>query len=71
MHTSEAARGCGVGRALVDHILEFAADRSYERVGLETGTTDAFAAARSLYSKVGFVPCEPFTDSTATLIASA
>jgi putative acetyltransferase len=25
----------------------------------------AFAPARSLYSKLGFVPCEPFRDYTA------
>ena len=65
MHTSEGARGRGVGRAMVDHVLAFAADRNYERVSLETGTMHAFAAARSLYSKVGFVPCEPFADYTA------
>jgi putative acetyltransferase len=65
MHTSEAARGLGVGRAIVDHILAVAAERNYERVSLETGTMDAFAPARSLYTKVGFVPCEPFAAYTA------
>jgi putative acetyltransferase len=60
MHTSEDARGLGVGRALLDHILAFAAERNYRRVSLETGTMAAFAPARSLYSKRGFVPCEPF-----------
>ena len=34
MHTSEAARGLGVGRAMVDHILAFAAERNYTRVSL-------------------------------------
>jgi putative acetyltransferase len=60
MHTVEAARGQGVGRALVDHLLSVAANRSYQRVSLETGTVDAFAPARSLYTKVGFRPCAPF-----------
>jgi putative acetyltransferase len=60
MHTSEAARGRGVGRAMVDHILAFAAEQNYKRVSLETGAMDAFAPARSLYTKMGFVPCEPF-----------
>jgi len=32
----------------------------YQRVSLETGTADAFAAARSLYRKAGFQPCPPF-----------
>ncbi len=65
MHTNETVRGLGVGRAIVDHILGFAAEQNYERVSLETGTMAAFAPARSLYSKVGFVPCEPFGDYTA------
>jgi putative acetyltransferase len=64
MHTSEAARGLGVGLAIVDHILAFAGERNYERVSLETGSMAAFAPARSLYAKVGFVPCEPFGDYT-------
>ncbi len=64
MHTSEAARGQGVGRAMVDHLLAVAADRSYQRVSLETGTMDAFAPARSLYAKVGFEPCAPFGEYT-------
>src|SRR2546423_1893327 len=45
MHTSEAARGRGVGRAMVDHLLAVAADRGYQRVSLETGSIDAFAPA--------------------------
>lgn len=60
MHTVEAARGQGVGRALVDHLLSVAADRNYQRVSLETGTMDAFAPARSFYTKLGFRPCAPF-----------
>ncbi|TMB74999.1 MAG: GNAT family N-acetyltransferase [Chloroflexi bacterium] len=65
MHTIEAARGQGVGRAMVDHLLMVAAARNYQRVSLETGTMDAFAPARSLYTKVGFRPCEPFGEYTA------
>jgi len=64
MHTIEAAPGAGVGRAMVDHLLAVAADRSHQRVSLETGTMDAFAPARSLYTKVGFEPCAPFAEYT-------
>ena len=64
MHTSEAARGEGVGQAMVDHLLAVAADRGYQRVSLETGTGDAFVPARSLYAKVGFEPCAPFGEYT-------
>ena len=60
MHTREDERGRGVARALVTHILAFARQAGYERVSLETGTTDEFLAARSLYASVGFVPREPF-----------
>jgi putative acetyltransferase len=62
MHTAEAARGRGIGRALVDHLLAVARERGYRRVSLETGAGTAFAAARALYARAGFEPCEPFGD---------
>lgn len=62
MHTAEAARGRGVGRALLAHLLAVARARGCHRVSLETGTTPAFAAARALYESAGFVPCGPFAD---------
>jgi putative acetyltransferase len=64
MHTSEAARGRGVGRAMVDRLLAVAVDHGYQRVSLETGTGNAFAPARSLYTKIGFEPCAPFGEYT-------
>jgi putative acetyltransferase len=60
MHTAEAARGQGVARAMVGHLISVARDRHLRSVSIETGTQPAFAAARSLYAKAGFVPCEPF-----------
>jgi putative acetyltransferase len=60
LHTVEAARGQGIGLALVDQLLSLAAERGYQRVSLETGNMDAFAPARALYAKVGFKPCGPF-----------
>jgi putative acetyltransferase len=62
MHTTEAARGRGVGRAMVEHLLGVARARGIRRVSLETGTMAAFAPARSLYARAGFEPCEPFGD---------
>jgi putative acetyltransferase len=62
MHTAKAARGQGVGRAMVDHLLAVAAERGVRRVSLETGTMDAFAPARSLYAGAGFTSCGPFGD---------
>ena len=60
MHTRAEARGQGVGQAVLAHLLQVAETRGYQRVSLETGTMDAFAAARSLYRKAGFRPCAPF-----------
>jgi putative acetyltransferase len=60
MHTAEAARGRGLGRAMLGHLLAEARRRGYRRVSLETGTMDAFAPARALYESAGFSPCEPF-----------
>jgi putative acetyltransferase len=64
MHTAAEARGLGVGRAIVDYLLATAAGRAYTRVSLETGTMEAFAPARALYTSAGFVPCGPFADYT-------
>lgn len=60
MHTTAAARGRGVGGALVGHLLALARSRGYLRVSLETGTMEAFAPARRLYASFGFEPCPPF-----------
>jgi putative acetyltransferase len=60
MHTSAAARGQGIGRAILEHLLAIARERAYHRVSLETGTTANFAAARALYHRAGFEPCQPF-----------
>jgi putative acetyltransferase len=62
MHTAEAARGRGVGRAMLEHLLAVAASRGCRRVSLETGTMAAFDPARALYASVGFAPCPPFAD---------
>lgn len=62
MHTAAAARGKGVARRLVEHILAEARARGYRRLSLETGSTEDFAPARGLYARFGFTTCEPFAD---------
>jgi putative acetyltransferase len=62
MHTAETARGRGIGRAMVDHMLGVARQRGYTRVSLETGSMEAFRPARSLYERSGFTLCGPFAD---------
>jgi putative acetyltransferase len=64
MHTLAEARGRGVGRALLNHLLRVAAASGYQRVSLETGTMAAFEPARTMYQSAGFVPCEPFGEYT-------
>ena len=60
MHTVAPARGAGIGRAIVEHLIGVARERGYRRVSLETGSMTEFAPARALYASAGFVPCEPF-----------
>lgn len=60
MHTAEAARGRGVGSALLRTILETARAHGLARVSLETGSWPYFLPARALYARHGFVECGPF-----------
>lgn len=50
----------GVARAMLLHILAQARHRGYARISLETGSPEAFAPARALYTRNGFVTCGPF-----------
>jgi len=60
MHTLAEARGQGIGRAMLRHLLQVATANGYKRVSLETGTMLAFEPARRLYQSAGFRPCRPF-----------
>ncbi|MGV2436452.1 MAG UNVERIFIED_CONTAM: GNAT family N-acetyltransferase [Anaerolineae bacterium] len=44
------------------HIIEHATEMGIKRLNLETGSSDAFLAARSMYLKNGFEICGPFGD---------
>jgi len=72
MHTTATARGRGVARAMLAHLVETARARGYTRVSLETGNQDAFAPARALYMSLGFAPCAAFNgywdDSTSVFL---
>ncbi len=60
MHVFQASRGRGIARRMVEHILDEARSRGYERLSLETGSTEHFKPARTLYSTFGFSECGPF-----------
>lgn len=62
MHTAARARGRGLARKMVEHILNEARSRHYTRLSLETGSFDAFVPARSLYAGFGFQMTGPFGD---------
>jgi putative acetyltransferase len=60
LHVLDSARGAGVGRALLDHVINAARSAGFARIGLETGRSDGFAASRRLYERAGFKPCPAF-----------
>lgn len=66
MRATPAARGRGVGFAILDHIVGLARDRGYTALKLETGTGPLFEAAHGLYRRYGFTPCPPFGDYVET-----
>lgn len=64
MRTTAAARGRGVGSAMLSRVIHEARDRGFTALRLETGVEDYFAPARAMYTKFGFVPCGPFDKYT-------
>lgn len=62
MRTASGHLRKGVAARLMQHILEEAKSRSYDRLSLETGSMAAFAPARKMYAGFGFEPCPPFGD---------
>ncbi|MCC7389278.1 MAG: GNAT family N-acetyltransferase [Phycisphaerales bacterium] len=60
MRTAKAHLRRGVASTLLRCILDEARARGYSRLSLETGSQEAFAPARTLYTRFGFVPCGPF-----------
>jgi putative acetyltransferase len=62
MHTLAKSRGLGIGKAMVDHIEQFAKEQGVKRISLETGATEPFKPARHLYKSLGYQDCEAFGD---------
>ncbi|KRF13493.1 GNAT family N-acetyltransferase [Paenibacillus sp. Soil787] len=62
MRTSSSHLRKGVARQILEHIIEEAKRRGYQRVSLETGSMEAFDPARRMYESFGFQYCKPFAD---------
>lgn len=62
MRAAPAARGTGVGRALLNHVVTEARRRTYAALYLETGTAPLHEPAIALYRRSGFVNCDAFAD---------
>lgn len=62
MRTTEAARGLGIGRRLLRHVIAEARRRGYAQLLLETGAEDFSLPARQLYASAGFAARGPFAD---------
>lgn len=62
MRTDPAVRRQGVAAALLAHAVAAARSDGFARLSLETGAQDAFAPARAMYARHGFVECPPFGD---------
>jgi putative acetyltransferase len=60
MHVLSEARGRGLSKAMLDHLVAAARADGIARLSLETGVQPTFVAARSLYERAGFMDCPPF-----------
>lgn len=62
MYTVPAVRGQGVGRLILDRIIDEARTRNIKRLALETGTEAMMPSAWRLYGRNGFTACGAFLD---------
>mgnify|MGYP000591931908 CR=1 FL=1 len=56
------ARGRGLSKAMLHHLIGVARSDGCIRLSLETGIQSTFIAARALYARAGFAECGPFGD---------
>ena len=62
MFVADSARGCGLGRMVLEALIERARAKGMTRLSLETGASAYFGAARRLYLRHGFRIGEAFAD---------
>ncbi len=59
VHIAQSARGRGLARRLMRHLIEIARQEGRTALVLETGSNRAYASARGLYASLGFTNCGP------------
>jgi putative acetyltransferase len=64
MHVLSEARGMGLSKVMLNHLVAAARSDRFNRLSLETGIQSTFIAARALYARAGFAECGPFGDYT-------
>ena len=62
MRVADAYLGQGIGGAMLRHIMSEARRLGLTSLWLETGTTETFVPAITLYERAGFERCGPFED---------
>jgi putative acetyltransferase len=62
MRTDPAHVRKGVGAAVLTALIANARERGFERLSLETGTSEDFVPAHALYRRFGFADCPAFAD---------
>jgi putative acetyltransferase len=60
MRVDDRFLGQGLGRAILDFLVNEALTRGMHSLWLETGSSDAFLPAIRLYESAGFARCGPF-----------
>ena len=59
VHIVQAARGRGLARRLMMHLIETAHRKGTRALVLETGSMEDYKPARGLYTALGFTCCDP------------
>ena len=61
IRVNDKFRSKGNGSKVINHLINEAKKLKIKRLSLETGAGEFFLAARKLFKKCGFEPCEPFS----------